>query len=220
MTRSGSSRPDASALCADVRELTRRSKAGGRPSFAAFEDLVALLLRTTILHPSGVIRLSYSGNDRDQATVGGLRHILDPLPLNDGRLLLRMTIDLFLARDDPRGPLLKVQKSSFQYQLDSLAEHWVFRYDYDRESDPRGHPQAHLQLRGELDERSVLARRRALERLHLPTGRMPLEGVIRLLVEEFGVPCNQPATVWRPMLADAERAFLAIAHQPLSGPAA
>lgn len=143
MTRSGSPRPDASALCADVRELTRRSKAGGRPSFAAFEDLVALLLRTTILHPSGVVRLSYSGNDRDQATVGGLRHILDPLPLNDGRLL-RLTIDLFLARDDPRGPLLK----------------------------------------------------------------------------EFGVPCNQPATVWRPMLAEAERSFLEIAHQPLSGPAA
>jgi hypothetical protein len=36
------------------------------------------------------------------------------------------------------------------------------------------------------------------------------------------LPLNdgRPATVWRPMLAEAERAFLAIAHQPLSGPAA
>lgn len=49
---------------------------------------------------------------------------------------------------------------------------------------------------------------------------MPLEGVIRLLVEEFGVPCNQPPAIWRPVLAEAERAFLEIAHQPLSGPAA
>ncbi len=49
---------------------------------------------------------------------------------------------------------------------------------------------------------------------------MPLEGVIRLLVEEFGVQCNQPASVWRPVLAETERSFLEIAHVPLSGPAA
>lgn len=219
MTPSTSPRHDASALCADVRELTRRFKAGGRPSFAAFEGLVSLLLSTTVLHPSGIVRLRYHKADRDTATVGGARHLLDPLPLNDGRLL-RMAVDLFLARDDPRGPLLKVRKSSFQYQLDRQAEQWVFRYDYDRESNPHAHPQAHLQLRGELQERSVLAQRRALERLHLPTGRMPLEGVIRLLVEEFGVACNQPRAIWRPVLAEAERAFLEIAHQPLPGPAA
>lgn len=218
MTRSGSRPRDANALRAEVRELTERYRSGGRPAFVALENLIGLLLRLTVLHRSGVVRL-WRQHHPDRATIGGARFILDPLPLNDGRLL-RLAIDLFLARDDPRGPLLKVSRSSFQYQLDPEAARWVFRYEYDRDQNPHSHPQAHLQLRGDLGEPSLLAQRRALERLHFPTGRMPLEGVIRLLVEEFGVPCNQPASVWRPVLAETERSFLEIAHVPLSGPAA
>jgi hypothetical protein len=46
-----------------------------------------------------------------------------------------------------------------------------------------------------------------------------MEGVIRLLADQFGVPCNEPPEVWRPVLAEAEQTFLDIAHRPLSGPA-
>ena len=56
-----------------------------------------------------------------------------------------------------------------------------------------------------------------LHRVHFPTGRMPLEGVIRLLADQFGVPCAEDASTWRPVLAETERAFLDIAHMPLSG---
>jgi hypothetical protein len=47
---------------------------------------------------------------------------------------------------------------------------------------------------------------------------MPLEGVIRLLADQFAVPCARDAAVWRPVLTEAEREFLKIAHVPLTGP--
>ena len=51
-----------------------------------------------------------------------------------------------------------------------------------------------------------------------PTQRISLEAVIRLLIEQFGVPANQPPDIWRPMLTESEAAFLEIAHRSLSGP--
>ena len=53
-----------------------------------------------------------------------------------------------------------------------------------------------------------------LARVHFPTMRVSLEAIIRLLVEDFRVPCEAPADVWRPVLAASEAAFLAIAHRP------
>ena len=76
----------------------------------------------------------------------------------------------------------------------------------------------HLQIRGTLTESDVPVYRDLLEHVHFPTGRISLEGILRLLAEQFSVPCNEPETVWRPMLAEAERTFLEIAHRPLSGP--
>jgi hypothetical protein len=139
------------------------------------------------------------------------------LPLNDGRFL-RVGSTLFLDRGDERGPLLKVRESSYQYQDDPNGDGWIFRYDYLRDPVAGSHPQAHLQLRADLVTPGVLPRSLLLERIHFPTGRMALEGVIRLLAEEFGVPCNEPPWVWRPVLAEAEQAFLEVAHWPLSGP--
>jgi len=46
-----------------------------------------------------------------------------------------------------------------------------------------------------------------------------LEGVIRLLAEEFDVPCAEPAEVRWPVLAEAEKVFKQIDHRPPFGPA-
>jgi len=70
---------------------------------------------------------------------------------------------------------------------------WIFRYDDLRErraGEP--HPPTHLQINRNLNVQGVLPAIRPLSRLHFPTGRMPLEGVIRLLIEEFGVECALP----------------------------
>lgn len=146
-----------------------------------------------------------------------MRSEADPLPLRDGRFL-RLTMRLRLVKE-AKLTRLKVDASAYQYQLDEEGRRWVFRYDYLR-IPPSPYPGAHLQIRGKLRERAAPGGGTRMERLHLPTGRVALEAVIRLLVEEFGVPTAQPATVWRPVLAESEREFQRIAHQPPSGPGA
>jgi hypothetical protein len=144
-----------------------------------------------------------------------------PVPLNDGRFL-RLAISLYLG-DSPEKKLtnlLKVRKASLQYQEDEAGDRWVFRYDYLREQEETPHPQAHLQIRGTLTEEGVLPAHQPLERVHFATGRFSLEAALRLLADQFGVPCNSQPEVWRAALAESERAFLEIAHQPLSGPQA
>lgn len=130
-----------------------------------------------------------------------------------------MSISLFLDEADERGVLLKVRESSFQYQVDPDGKQWIFRYDYLREPGSDPHPTAHLQVRGEVLETGVLPASRPLDRVHFPTGRIALEAVIRLLIEQFGLPARTPPEIWRPVLTESEHSFREIAHQPLSGPA-
>jgi hypothetical protein len=155
----------------------------------------------------------------------GERYVLtgwngEPIPLNDG-CYLRLAISLYLGDSPEKGlkDVLKVRKASFQYQVDLAGDQWIFRYDYLREQQEAGlHPQAHLQLRGTLTEDGVLPPNQALERVHFPTGRFSLEAALRLLADQFGVACNAEPELWRPALALSERAFIEIAHQPISGP--
>jgi hypothetical protein len=132
--------------------------------------------------------------------------------LNDTRFL-RLSASLFIEPTD-EGPRMKVRNSSYQYQLDRDGDRWLFRYDYLRV--PYGtEPPAHLQLHGQL---AILDR--PLDRIHFPTGRVTIEAVIRLLADQFAVPCETEPEVWRPVLAESERLFLEMAHHPLSGPPA
>jgi hypothetical protein len=209
--------PDLDALLGRARDLTRRYMAGGPPAMPAFEELTGFLLGLTVLARHGGVRLAYLERQRSRAAIGGLGGPTDPLPLNDGRYL-RTSVSLYLDDDDERGPLLKVAKSSYQYQADHGGKHWVFRYDYLREPGPDPNPQTHLQVNGTLAAPGVLAADHPLGRVHFPTDRVSLEGVIRLLADQFNVPCNTESATWRPVLAESERAFQQIAHRPLSGP--
>ena len=97
----------------------------------------------------------------------------------------------------------------------------MFRYEYERDrSTADQHPPAHLHVRGVPEDDVGDALARPLNRVHFPTGRVSVPAIIRLLVEQFGVSCNEDAAVWRPVLSDVEEAFQSIAHQPLSGPEA
>jgi hypothetical protein len=137
------------------------------------------------------------------------------LALNDDRFL-RLSMSLFLAPHE-RGTRLKVEKSVMQYQLDPDGDRWIFRYDYLRHA-TEPHPGAHLQIAGSLNEATVVPVRKTLNHVHFPTGRVSLEAVIRLLVEQFGVRTNCEPETWRPVLAESEKVFEEIAHRPQSGP--
>jgi hypothetical protein len=176
-----------------------------------------LLALTVMNETTGGVQLLKAQEGEDRYVLTGWNG--DPIPLNDRRYL-RLAISLYLG-DSPEKNLsnvLKVRKASFQYQADEPGDEWIFRYDYLREQQEGPHPQAHLQIRGTLTEDGVLAPHRPLERVHFPTGRFSLEAAVRLLAEQFGVTCNAESEVWRAALAESERQFLEIAHQPLSGP--
>ncbi|HCG00885.1 MAG TPA: hypothetical protein DEV93_10130 [Chloroflexi bacterium] len=203
-------------LRAEARRLANESRTEIRP----FRDLVHVLLANSVMdaHYAGPA-VYYAQGTRDRGDLGGLGRVLAPVPLRDGRWL-RLAISLYVENTE-HGRRLKAAQSSFQYQVsaDPHADDWIFRYDYLR--DPRDrYPAAHLQINADLKAPGVLAEQRPLARVHFPTGRVPLEAVIRLLAEDFGVPCGPLPEVWRAMLAEAESVFKEIAHQPPFGPAA
>ncbi len=207
--------PDLDKLLGRTRDLTEQYLAGGVEAFPAFRELTHLLLRLTVMvEPDGGLRLVFGPRGKDRAVLEGwIESAL--VPLNDGRLL-RFSVVLYLEEYEGRTRL-KVEKSLYQYQVDERGDRWVVRYDYLRyPAEP--HPGMHVQIRGALTEDGVLASQETLERIHFPTGRVALEAVIRMLVEQFHVPVNTPPEVWRPILAESEKSFHQIAHRSVSGP--
>jgi hypothetical protein len=202
---------DLAHVLARVRDLTARYMRGDNRSFEAFRELADLLLRTTVMKPHGGLRLVSVPGASGRVLTGFGAAPIEPVPLNDGRFL-RLAVGLSIfATDD--GPRLKVVESSYQYQVGSEKNEWLCRYDYLGE--PRDeHPQAHMQVNAKL----IAPVEHDLHNIHFPTGRVPLEAVIRMLAEQFNVPTVEPRDRWRPILAASERAFQEIAHRPLSGP--
>ena len=196
----------------EVRLLTQRCREGAKYPFEAFGSLEQLLLGLTVMRRNQAVHVGW-GRNRDTVVIEpqgrcDAKGRAPPLQLTNGHFL-GLTVQLFLDRLTKR---LKVSGSRFQYQLDAEGEKWVFRFEYIR--DPQNqHPAAHVHVRGALRER-VLAPGLPLERVHFPTGRVSLEAVLRLLAGAFGVRCNEPETLWRPALDEAERAFESVARKP------
>ena len=207
--------PELPSLLGRVRDLSGAFLSGEPRGFGAFRELTDLLLRRTVLHPSGGVRET-EGPRADTRIIGGWRGPLDPLPLTNGRYL-RLSLTIFRESTE-HGYRIKVADSAYQYQADRDGTDWMFRYDFLR--DPPGpHPASHLQLNAALAE-GWLPDCVPLSRIHFPTDRISFEAVIRLLIDQFGVPTSESADVWRPLLAESESLFLGIRHRSLSGPPA
>jgi hypothetical protein len=196
---------------AKVRELTADYKSGKVESFDAFRDLAQLLLGETVLADEGAVRL-VRGPRGESGVLSG-RTGSSPLPLRDGRFL-RLAIKLFRAQHDDGSHRIKVEATSYQYQADPDGDRWIFRYDYIREPGNE-HPASHLQIRGNLHEPDALPAAATLERVHFPTRRISLEAVIRLLAQDFNVPCSRDGEYWRPLLMESAAAFHEIAHDTI-----
>lgn len=201
-------------LRSELDELIRETKAGGSGSLRSFQALVSTMLQLTVIADGHAPRLWYLPDSREAATLGGVRAFNDPLPLRNGAYL-RLTMNLRLAERQERW--LKVGKSSYQYQLRPEDESWVFRYDFLRHRESGRHPQGHLQVHGQFTEPEAAPR--PMGRLHFPVIRPSIEGVIRVLAEDFEVPTREPAEVWRPLLALTEDTLFGdVADKPVSGP--
>lgn len=176
-----------------------------------------LLLQLTVMdHPHDFVQLGRErpGPDRAPRRVLGGRGGLPtrPVRLHNGRYL-RVSVALWLA-DTPDGRRLKVSDSSYQYQADEQGDQEIFRFDYLRQPH-RLEPAAHLNLYGDLSVPGVLPPGKPHSRVHYPTGRVPIEAVIRLLADDYAVPCATDESVWRPVLAASEAAFRQVAHVPV-----
>lgn len=214
MSRSTESRPP--DYRPEVRALfTRITRGKKKDPFRAWCDLANLLFALTVGVKGRVLALRASaGHDR---VMDLDRQAGGPMPLRDGRFLdVRQTLAAFDARDG-KGALLRVISSSYQYQRDEVGEQWLFRYDYLRVP-PEPHPPAHVQVRADPYEAGWLPRRRPLAKAHFPTRRVSLESVLRLLIQDFGVPAATPDEVWRPALDESEVLFRQIAHEPIQRP--
>jgi len=208
--------PDVERECANVRALTRKFLDSGNQErrFKAFCDLTQRLLSLTVLANGQRVGLdrSWIADNRTRLLVGRSQDPeLNTVRLRDGHFL-RVTMTLRITSNDR----FAVPRSSFQYQETDGDQSEIFRYDYLRAQKDE-HPRAHLNIHGRLDH-DVLGDRKPLEAVHFPTGRMPIEGVIRLLIVQFEVPSATAAEMWMPVLATSEAAFSEICEQPLSGP--
>lgn len=115
-----------------------------------------------------------------------------PLELNGGtrRLSILQTIEV-----QPDG---HCATAFYQYRflLDESLDSWLLRYEYYRRPPDPGYeyPLAHLHFND-----AFVTKKKALERLHFPTARVPLESVLWLLLAEGEVkPLSDD---WRAVLA-------------------
>ncbi len=134
----------------------------------------------------------------------------------DGECLLRLSVRFECDWDTP-GHFMAIHRSEFHVLADSEREP-LFRFEFMR-SPADGLPSAHLQVHAHRDavssvmsgagRRSRRSRRRTasqihrMSALHFPLGgarfRPPLEDVLHMLVEEFGVDADD---AWRQHLSD------------------
>ncbi|MFB7277186.1 hypothetical protein ACFCZV_08760 [Streptomyces hydrogenans] len=206
---------DVDKECATVRALTQTCHSPGRHEkrFAAFQHLTQKLLSLTVMADGQRVGLDRSWIDNRTRVLAGRSQDseLNTVRLRDGRCL-RLTMTLRITSNDR----LAVPRSSFQYQESEGDQTEIFRYDYLRAQKDE-HPRSHLNIHGQLD-RDVLRDGKALENVHFPTGRIPLEAVLRLLIVQFDVPAATPEEVWMRVLTTSETEFQAVCEQPLSGP--
>lgn len=107
--------------------------AGTPKSFAAFRDLVQLLLSLTVMADNEFVNLASLGGDPTRRALGGNGGPTFPVRLRDGRWL-RIAYSLHLAPHLGKEMRLKVEQSSVQYQANQFDDDGglreIFRYDY------------------------------------------------------------------------------------------
>lgn len=118
------------------------------------------------------------------------------LPGSTIYLSASMNYTIIEAQDADRGPF-KVKTTAYQYMLTYKDEHEILAYQWHPQSKIK-FPHLHLGSSAKISSKT-------LNKLHMPTGRIALEQVLRLTVDELGVkPINNR---WEAILAEAQSRF-------------
>lgn len=167
-----------------------------------FAGLVARVVNTTVSHDRvQVLPFAHSG---DWTRWNWVVAALDgpsprPIELTDGSWLL---LEQRLGLREKSGDLwLTTLSYRYRWQADSDDGSWLIRWEYKREG-AGAYPAAHLHVNASPER---YAHEKHFGKLHLPTSRVPLEGVVRFLITEIGVePISEN---WHETLTEAERVF-------------
>ncbi|MBZ0188334.1 MAG: hypothetical protein K8F91_18945 [Candidatus Obscuribacterales bacterium] len=197
---------------AEYRLLAQKVLNGGRAAATNFGDLISRLINLTIAKDSGHVPV-ISGSGR-LVNIQGWNDAGNAVPLTNG-CFLRIAYQVYLSDKDD---YLRTAKNIYQYQTDQPGKNtWIFRYDYIRKPDDI-HPPSHLQIRANLTE-SVPVKKNSLEHVHFPTERVSIEAILRLLINDFDVPCKckevleDETPLWEAVLRATEAPWQDVAHR-------
>jgi hypothetical protein len=112
----------------------------------------------------------------------------DPVVLSGHpRLALSVVQDYRIVRDDQERGAWRVTTAGYVYELDDADGRRILGYHWHPETTAdKPFPHLHVHTGTRTDAQMVS------ERIHLPTGRIALEDVLRLSVREFGVRPTTP----------------------------
>lgn len=138
--------------------------------------------------------------------------VAEPLPLTNGNYLY-LNHRLGLTHAEKYLTTLE-----YTYTLQSEADNddsWIFRYEYKRDQ-PADYPYplAHVHVNAK-SPGGYGTEQKDFSDLHLPTGRVTVEAVVRHLICEHGIEPISPN--WEQTLTDTEAAFAAIQKKRYQG---
>ena len=177
------------------------------PAFRIFQDHLNWLLHRTITERPLI--LVGSQRDPEEATLYFREHGAAPIqaavPVGSGGWYLALSQTVRVVPDGASGFILKTAKYRYAVQRDgSLTSEPVLRYEYVSEfSDPdlpycRNHVHHHPDFNG-------IVEGVAPSELHLPTGWVTIEQIIRFLITELGV--SPLSANWLDVVKESEEQF-------------
>ena len=171
-----------------------------------FRQYIASLLNSTVTDApvSEVIMEKSPIRWEARISLGGKTGDPRAIPLKPAPWHLALSQKIAVVRDRRRNWSLRTLQYSYRIQGGpDLRSGWYFRFEYkSREVLSALHPRSHLHLPVSLD---CGTRRMDLSRVHIPTGPVTLEEIIRFLIQELGVKAK--AKDWDSALRISEKKF-------------
>ena len=138
-------------------------------------------------------------------SLGGRADIVPAVPLRQKPLHLFLAQNVVVIREG-KEQFWRLKTLQYSYRIQggpSLDSDWYFRFEYKaREVERSLHPRHHLHLPLSLE---CGTKRIDLSRIHIPTGRVTMEELIRFLIEELGI--KPKARDWDSILRRSEETF-------------
>lgn len=157
-------------------------------------------------------------NEVDQLQVLTFDHVR-PVPLGRGQVLRRLHLEVTQhyrivkvdESSDPRGPF-HVRTAGYYYSISDHRGSEILVYHWHPEAIRGARDEPHLHIKVKVSSRNDPSLDDLFSDLHLPTERITIETVVRLLIEQFKV---QPIKAdWEDILSESEAAHRAYRSLP------